>query len=490
MSCGVPGRRRQHPVSLGRVSRSPGGPLERATGRPRRRGHRERTAFALAVGLVLGVVLGAASVTAVEHLRANRDAGSSSVPSAAAGQSRAPAPAPGGPATPLAAAASPAGAVAAQPSPAEVVPAVRALFDRRATALSEGDRAGWLGPLAASSTALRAQQSAVFDRLRRLPLAGYRWRVGDVRVTGAHTWLVQAVLAYRVADDGRDVTRRQYWSVGRTAAGWQLLSDAAGSTERDLWDLGDIRVVRSRRCVLVAAAAEASQLAGLAATVDRAAATVDQVWGTAWPRTVVVLLPASLDQMAVLLGRSSTAGLSQLAAVTTGELTPPATGTGTGTADRVVLNPDGLATFSADVRAVVLSHELTHVATRADQRVSPPTWLAEGFADWVSYRAANVAPVAIAEAALDQVRSHGPPPALPTDAAFDATSAQVQPAYAQAWVAVDLIADRYGAASPARFYRLAETIGLAEAFAAVTGADQAAFTRLWRQRLVQLAGGG
>ena len=42
---------------------------------------------------------------------------------------------------------------------------------------------------------------------------------------------------------------------------------------------------------------------------------------------------------------------------------------------------------SADFgKQVVLTHETTHVATRADTTAATPLWLSEGYADWVGYR--------------------------------------------------------------------------------------------------------
>jgi hypothetical protein len=185
---------------------------------------------------------------------------------------------------------------------------------------------------------------------------------------------------------------------------------------------------------------------------------VDAVWGRGWPRWVVVVLPATLRDMATLLDRSSIDGLSQLAAVTTGELRTPGSGDVTGgrtTGDRVVINPVAFPGLTPLGRSVVLTHELTHVATRAADVSAPPVWVDEGFADYVAYLGTSLGVHAVAADLLDNPRARSSLRGLPADKAFDPATGQVGPAYAAAWLAMRFVAERGGTPMVVDFYRVA-----------------------------------
>lgn len=85
--------------------------------------------------------------------------------------------------------------------------------------------------------------------------------------------------------------------------------------------------------------------------------------------------------MAGLLG-SPASSYRGIAAVTTGETG----GREHAPADRIIVNPDAYGLLGSLGKQVVLTHETTHVATRADTTSATPLWLSEGYADWVGYR--------------------------------------------------------------------------------------------------------
>ena len=85
--------------------------------------------------------------------------------------------------------------------------------------------------------------------------------------------------------------------------------------------------------------------------------------------------------MAGLLGAPAS-GYRGIAAVTTGE----AGGSAKAPADRIIVNPDAYGVLGDFGKQVVLTHETTHVATRAPTTAATPLWLSEGYADWVGYR--------------------------------------------------------------------------------------------------------
>jgi hypothetical protein len=415
------------------------------------------------------------------------------------------------------------------------VAAVQPLLDARAAAVVAGRRTGWLAPLLPAAGAFRTRQAQVFDRIRQLPVERWSYRVQGTTALradraaslGAEAFVAQVLLSYRLAGDTRDVERRQYLTVARTVtrtgagtetgggAGWALADDVDGPTEPALWDIADLTVAHGRRSLVIGLGhgrRVGAQVRQTAREADVSAAGVDAVWGAGWPRTVVLVVPQTLEQMAEVLGRTDatgrpmTAGLDQVAAVTSGELTRCCNGS-SGVADRVVVNPVPFARLSAIGRRVVLTHELTHVATRAAARITPPLWVEEGFANYVGYRRSGLAPALIAVDLAPLVRNGTAEPRLPSSAAFDPAGGRIAPAYADSWLAFDLMA-RTDPDRAAAFFRVAAGLparpatggagaqsppapgvsgpasskqALAAAFSQVLGTDQARFEATWRR---------
>ncbi len=201
----------------------------------------------------------------------------------------------------------------------------------------------------------------------------------------------------------------------------------------------------------------------------------------------MVLVPPSLDAMGELLGQPAD-GYRGTAAVTTGR-----TGDrGAAPADRVVVNPEAYASLGAFGRRFVLAHETTHVATRAHTSAATPLWLSEGFADWAAHRGGDRAPRDIAPALGRAVRAGDVPDALPADAdfAFGGDQEAVARAYEGAWLACELIADRWGEAELAAFYRAVGAHpqregAVEEALRTVLSTTPEAFTRAWQDRMRQ-----
>ena len=155
--------------------------------------------------------------------------------------------------------------------------------------------------------------------------------------------------------------------------------------------------------------------------------------------------------MAALLGAPAT-GYRGIAAVTTGE-----TGAArrSAPADRVIVNPEAYGVLGDFGRQVVLTHETTHVATRADTSAATPLWLSEGFADWVGYRGTGRTPPEAAPELPGRRGAAACPPALPADDDFgfggdaDALARGVRGRLA----GLPLIAERWGEAKLTAFYR-------------------------------------
>lgn len=373
------------------------------------------------------------------------------------------------------------------------------LLQRRAAAVLRRDRAGFLATVDPRASGFRSRQAVLFSRLAALRPRAWSYHVQDQgralpaarrAALGGPAYVLRVTLAYRLVDDTRDVEREQHLTLVRRGGGWLLAADTDGATQRDLWDLGPVRVVRGARSVVIGATPPPADLKTIAGEADAAARQVDRVWGERWPRTVVVLVPRTLSQMATILGRKTSAGLDQVAAMTSGELRsggPPVTTPG-GVADRVVLNPVAFADFTELGRRVVLTHEVTHVATRASFLVAPALWVEEGFADYVAYLGSGLSNAAIAGDLLSQVRAGRLPAHLPDAADFDPSRRQIAPAYAGSWLAMKLIATDGGTRQVVAFYRA--VTGYAPPSGHVTSQDavEAAAQEVLGESLAQFEG--
>ncbi|MDN0194720.1 hypothetical protein [Streptomyces sp. S.PNR 29] len=352
---------------------------------------------------------------------------------------------------------------------------VQRVLDRRAGAVLDRDRAAFE----------RTGALSWFENLRAVPLAAWSYRLTDLHRTGDHA-TADAELRYRVRGyDRAPVSADRTLSLSRDADGrWSVDSDRpAAKSAQQLWDQGEVVVVRGAHGIVLGVGQSGQALHRYADLADRAVPAVSQAWGTDWSRRVVVLVPRSLEGMAGLLG-SPASSYRGIAAVTTGEVG------GRAPADRIVVNPDAYGMLGALGRQVVLTHETTHVATRAHTGPATPLWLSEGYADWVGYRGTGRTPSQAAPELSGSVGEGRVPRALPEDKDFgfarDATA--LAEAYEGGWMACRMIADRWGDARLGEFYRAVgehkERAGaVRDAMRRVLGTTPEAFTEQWRAYL-------
>ena len=174
-----------------------------------------------------------------------------------------------------------------------------------------------------------------------------------------------------------------------------------------------------------------------------------------------------------------------IAAVTTsadGSLAP-------GAPVRVFVNPAVFDKLKQRGAQVVMSHEATHVATGATF-VSMPTWLLEGFADFVALDGAGVPVDVAAGQILKRIRKEGLPKTLPTT---------VGPRPDRHRSGSHLRGGLAGVPVPGRRVRhrpagavlprgRATATSAPDAFRSVLGISQPEFVRRWRADLAGLAG--
>ena len=116
-----------------------------------------------------------------------------------------------------------------------------------------------------------------------------------------------------------------------------------------------------------------------------------------------------------------------------------------------------------------------------------PLWLSEGFADYVALRFSPLPESVLGAQITALVRKEGAPDHLPGTAEFAGSNPDVGAWYEGAWIAVDLLGEKYGTARLLRFYREAEASGVDRAFGSVLGTSEQQFERTWAAHLETLA---
>ncbi|GKQ38016.1 hypothetical protein [Streptomyces sp. A012304] len=354
---------------------------------------------------------------------------------------------------------------------------VQAVLDRRAAAV-----------LAHDERAFAATGSpAGYGRLRAVPLAAWSYRVTAVH-RADDTATADAELSYRLQGyDQAPVTAGRVLRLTRDGrGGWSVLSEGpAKKAGAQLWDQGTVTAVRGAHSLVLGVGHSAERLRGYAGLADRAVPAVSREWGTDWARRVVVLVPRSLNGMAALLA-SPASSYRGIAAVTTGETG----GAAKAPADRVIVNPEAYGALGPVGRQVVLTHETTHVATRAHTNGATPLWLSEGYADWVGYRGTTRTPAQVAPELERAVADGQVPAALPTDEdfGFAGDANRLARAYEGGWMACRMIAERWGEERLEQFYRAVGGHGEREgsvegALKSVLGTTLETFTADWRAYL-------
>src|SRR5262249_39729985 len=155
-------------------------------------------------------------------------------------------------------------------------------------------------------------------------------------------------------------------------------------TWRGPWDFAPCQVIPTAQGIVLYHPGSEAMADRLRTELDPAVSAVTALWGPGWAQRVALVLPDSPEEMRSLGGPN-------FAVVAVAVADRVDTERHTVAGQRVVLSPNGSRALSIPSLRIVLRHEITHVAARADTVDGSPMWLLEGFADYVGYRDSGIA---------------------------------------------------------------------------------------------------
>ena len=390
----------------------------------------------------------------------------------------------------------------ADPGDASRADSVGELLDRRAAAILARDETAFLATIDPKAEPhFVTRQRELFTNLAGVPLDEWSYRVHpdddlDLAELPAESagaaadelWAPGIDLRYALTGaDLAPTDRPMGYLFARAGGTWYLRSDTAldglgRRTWRGPWDFAPCVVTSTKNGVVLSHPGSEPMVERLVREVGPSIRAVAQVWPAEWSERVALVLPDTPAEMRALVGPDFP--VDSVVAVAVADRVDNAAHTAVG--QRVVLSPMGIRSLSTSSLRVVLRHEITHVAARAHTVDGSPTWLLEGFADYVGYRDSKISLADGAPSLAKQVRRAGPPDALPEDRAFRGSGAELDQAYQQSWSIARFIADRYGEETLVATYRRLAAAGPVSAsetdamLREVLGVDRAGLVDGWR----------
>jgi len=346
----------------------------------------------------------------------------------------------------------------ATPAPPDPRTDLPKLLAKRAKAILDEDRAAFLATVDKRQKAWYREQSTQFANLRTVPFSAFAYRVVALRTGTGLTrryhadqvslGLVEARYRFTGQDASPVLTRHSFTFV-HVPAGWRI----AGPGDRrlrarddvEIWDGGKVGTVRSDRTLIVYHPGAEALARRLLTVADRAYPQVGAAWTGKWERKAVILVPRNQDEAEDLVGARD---LSRVAALASSSIESNQSGRVLG--NRIVVNTTNVAGYATVDLQILITHEMTHVATRT-LGDGVPLLLVEGFADWAALQPVNL-PFRITRAALArEVRSGRFDGTLPADREFRGPDAGV--AYDEGSAFCLWVARTFGAAKLRALYR-------------------------------------
>ncbi|MEA2505984.1 MAG: hypothetical protein QOH48_602 [Actinomycetota bacterium] len=340
----------------------------------------------------------------------------------------------------------------------------------RSEAVMAGDKHAFMTTVAPGAHAFQQRQARLFDYMRKVPFHSYRlfanWtRYGDLAGASVRTRYPRAqkvaipVTEERYAISGFDrapIEDDLFYTFVEMQGRWFVASDSDTNsigleTTRHLWDFGPVVARSSRHFLLLTHPCSGSPgcphlPSDILAIAESALARVDRYWREPWPHKIVILAPTTTAELHRML--QATFDVNKFVAFAYASEDPEHGLRFIGR--RIILNWQAIAGRTTDSLLTILSHELTHVATRGSAGPEIPTFIEEGIAEYVGYNA-DPASLSYLHSVIGAGRFDGK---LPLDYQFTTgTGRDIYLSYQKAESAVRFFIDRWGLTRFVRFYR-------------------------------------
>ena len=257
------------------------------------------------------------------------------------------------------------------------------------------DRAAFLATVDRRQRTYYQRQVTLFARMRTVPFKAFAYRLDpkDLRPAGKlrrhyrAEQVQQAPVQVRYRFEGQDaspVLARESFTFVLTGSGWRIAGPGDSRMRRrddvEIWDSGAVRTARSARTLIVHHPGQEALARRLLRVADRAYAQVGAAWTGRWERKAVILVPRDQDEAEQLVGARD---LSRVAAVASSSVESGSAEPVLG--NRIVVNTDNVVRYNDLNLQILITHEMTHVATRT-LGAGVPLLLVEGFADWAALK--------------------------------------------------------------------------------------------------------
>ncbi|GAA3122899.1 hypothetical protein JOF29_008519 [Kribbella aluminosa] len=330
--------------------------------------------------------------------------------------------------------------------------AIDTILVRRAGAVQTGDEQQFLADVDPLNKKLVAAQKTLFANLMEIGFTeiGYsqaeeRFNPALLKAHGRTTYLVRVLMRYQIPKvDFTPVTTELGYTFVARDGHWLLTADneldpdLGPGAHREAWDLGRIEVQRAPRVMVLVEKGDTVRGRAIVRAANEGLAEVTAYWPLTWNGSVLVI---ALDQTDVRDARFADEDIESAASTgsTFSSLPGQDTADGTVAGGYIVINPNQ----RDHVDEILLSHEITHVVTAALGGYEP-LWLAEGAAEYVSWRGIEAisGPAEVlkweqevADTAVPQLSS------LPGDNGFYQNTTDV---YGVSWLAVRYLVHRIG----------------------------------------------
>ncbi|MEA2486094.1 MAG: hypothetical protein QOD46_1205, partial [Actinomycetota bacterium] len=344
------------------------------------------------------------------------------------------------------------------------------MLNARSAAVLSGNKRAFMSTVAPGSPSFTRRQARWFSAISKVPLQSYQltaaWsRLGDLTRSrdrlaypGADT-VALPVTEERLRIQGFDdvpVEDDVFYTFVERNGRWLVASDTdldslGMKSTRQLWDFGPVSIQRSPHFLLLthpcrAPIGCAHLPSGMLDLAEKALARVDKYWPLPWRHRIVIAAPSTAAELKRILQATFDVNKFVAFAYSSEDIEHGLRFIGR----RIILNWRTIANRTSDSVLTILSHELTHVATRNSAGPQIPNFVEEGIAEYVGYNAA-----ASSLSFLDSVVGAGGfDGKLPHDYQFTTGSGRdIYLSYQKGESAVRFFIDRWGMARFVRFYR-------------------------------------